>query len=148
MAEILSRESITPVGTAIVETAPVEASPVQALAESSVISYTKPATIAPLASPLISATKPASITTSEPIAAKPLAPILETRPIQINNLMIDPSLGTATKLNPSSGGGGGGMFAPAEKSTTGAPKKSWLPVILILIGSGFIVAKLLKKKAA
>jgi len=146
--EIATKEisSVAP----IIEDRPtlVPASPIQSTVESSVTEYSKPATITP--SPTVTQIVSETIL-NRPIAPSINTPVAETRPLLVNNLMIDPSIGTATVLTPSGGGfggGGGGGASSKSEEGTGIKKKSWLPVILIGIGVLIIASKFFKKKTA
>jgi len=146
--EIATKEisSVAP----IIEARPtlVPASPIQSTVESSVTEYSKPATITP--SPTVTQIVSETIL-NRPIAPSINTPVAETRPLLVNNLMIDPSIGTATVLTPSGGGfggGGGGGASSKSEEGTGIKKKSWLPVILIGIGVLIIASKFFKKKTA
>jgi len=89
--------------------------------------------------------------TSEPIASKPQETITSvTKPLIINQLMIDPVIGTSIPLsNGGSGGGGfgGGGGMPEEKTAeAGVQKKSLLPILLMAIGATLILTKVFGKK--
>lgn len=152
MAEVIARESATPVSVA--------PSPVQTLAESSVVDYAKPQSVTPAPTTtqtiaMTAAAQPVSIadsplTTSKPLESKPQV-MADTRPTsQTNNiLMIDPSLGIGSGLgiNKGTSGGGGGGAMPSDVSAKGVAKRNWWPVILMVTGGLIIGSKLLKKKA-
>jgi hypothetical protein len=77
--------------------------------------------------------------------------IATTKPLVVNNLMLDPSIGTATTLTGAGvgsiggGGFGGGGGASEPEGAKGEVKKSWLPVILIVIGAFVLITKKKKK---
>lgn len=161
MEEIISKETTT---TSTAETsapqtiAPV--SPVQQVAESSTTEYSRPIETQPTLTYTEAIVSRIPALTSEPATTDKPTVTAETRPLVVNNLMIDPVAGTTTALTSlgmpqtgggavgggTFGGGGGGGVAPESSAKTGTiAKKSWLPIILIVAG---IIVLLKKTKKA
>lgn len=132
---------------------PSTITPVQQLAESSVVDYSRPAETVPSLTNTAAIITAASNTTptdtstlqkiqpqttgTSTITTKPSVNA-QTRPLVVNNLMIDPIGGTTTALTstglPGVGGGGFGGEASEPASEQTPKKKSWIPIILITAG--------------
>ena len=137
MAEIISKETTTtttspviktpdyvsPVTTTTTSTAETSApqtiapvSPVQQVAESSTTEYSRPIETQPTLTYTEAIVSRIPALTSEPTTTDKPTVTAETRPLVVNNLMIDPVAGTTTALTslgmPQTGGGavGGGTF--------------------------------------
>lgn len=126
-------------------------SPVQSLAESAVTNYSAPPETQPSLTTqeaVVLATNTRIPPTTNTVQEKPTSTsTAETKPLLINNLLIDPIAGTTTALTSTGKPSIGGGFGGSANETTGkaTPKKSWIPIILIGIGA-FILLK--KKKQA